>query len=142
MSKATQTELRLARRMTRLGTETAFEVLVREVELESGFDAVGEGRALVDDAAGRRAPTVAVPPVVVGRRGGTASLEPEEGALEAILRRMDEVGVEGVGSFFCCGLPGALERCEGAPSPAASLAGVGASIFGTEFQGRPAQIKG
>src|SRR5438552_437986 len=29
MSKATQTELRLARRMTRLGTETAFEVLVR-----------------------------------------------------------------------------------------------------------------
>src|SRR5438552_7102135 len=35
MSKATQTELRLARRMTRLGTETAFEVLVRARALEA-----------------------------------------------------------------------------------------------------------
>ena len=35
MSKATQTELRLARRMARLGTETAFEVLVRARALEA-----------------------------------------------------------------------------------------------------------
>jgi aspartate/methionine/tyrosine aminotransferase len=35
MSKATQTELRLARRMSRLGTETAFEVLVRARALEA-----------------------------------------------------------------------------------------------------------
>ena len=35
MTKATQTELRLARRMARLGTETAFEVLVRARALEA-----------------------------------------------------------------------------------------------------------
>jgi len=35
MSKATQTELRLAKRMARLGTETAFEVLVRARALEA-----------------------------------------------------------------------------------------------------------
>src|SRR5207237_10915585 len=35
MSKATQSELRLARRMARLGTETAFEVLVRARALEA-----------------------------------------------------------------------------------------------------------
>src|SRR5437667_88711 len=35
MSKATQTELRLARRMARRGTETAFEVLVRARALEA-----------------------------------------------------------------------------------------------------------
>src|SRR5213082_3238537 len=41
MSKATQTELRLARRMARLGTETAFEVLVRARALEAkGKDVV------------------------------------------------------------------------------------------------------
>ena len=41
MSKATQTELRLARRMARLGTETAFEVLARARVLESkGRDVV------------------------------------------------------------------------------------------------------
>src|SRR3979490_1467340 len=35
MSKATQSELRLARRMARLGTETAFEVLVKARALEA-----------------------------------------------------------------------------------------------------------
>jgi aspartate aminotransferase len=35
MSKATQSELRLAKRMSRLGTETAFEVLVRARALEA-----------------------------------------------------------------------------------------------------------
>ncbi|GAC1460094.1 MAG: pyridoxal phosphate-dependent aminotransferase [Gemmatimonadaceae bacterium] len=35
MSKATQTELRLAKRMSRLGTETAFEVLVKARALEA-----------------------------------------------------------------------------------------------------------
>ncbi len=35
MSRATQTELRLAKRMSRLGTETAFEVLVRARALEA-----------------------------------------------------------------------------------------------------------
>ena len=35
MSRATQFELRLAKRMSRLGTETAFEVLVRARALEA-----------------------------------------------------------------------------------------------------------
>src|ERR671933_784314 len=35
MTRATQTELKLAERMSRLGTETAFEVLVRARALES-----------------------------------------------------------------------------------------------------------
>lgn len=109
-------------------------VLVREVALEPGFDAIVDGRVLVDDAAGRRAPTGAVALVVVGLRGGTASLEPEEGALEAILRRIEEVGVEGVGNFFCCGLPGTRDA-RGVLSPAASLAEVGASILGIDFRG-------
>jgi hypothetical protein len=79
-------------------------VLVRETELDDGFDALNEGRAVLAAAAGRRAPTVAVPLVVVGRRGGTASL-PAELDCEAILRRTEDVGVEGGGSFLRCGLP-------------------------------------
>ncbi len=35
MSKAVQSELRLAKRMTRLGTETAFDVLVKARVLEA-----------------------------------------------------------------------------------------------------------
>jgi hypothetical protein len=35
MTRATQSELRLAKRMARLGTETAFEVLVRARALEA-----------------------------------------------------------------------------------------------------------
>ena len=35
MTKAVQTELRLARRMSRLGTETAFDVLVKARALEA-----------------------------------------------------------------------------------------------------------
>ena len=107
-------------------------VLRREVALDSGLDAVVDvdGRVLVEDAAGRRAPAGAVPPVVVGRRGGTGSLEASEGAFEAILRRTDDVGVEGAGSFLGCGLAGTLEAREGAVMPAASLAGEGASIWG------------
>lgn len=35
MTPVTQTELRLARRMSRLGTETAFEVLVKARALEA-----------------------------------------------------------------------------------------------------------
>lgn len=41
----------------------------------------------------------------VGRRGAAPSLEAGEGPWEAILRRTDDVGVEGAGSFFGCGLP-------------------------------------
>ena len=75
--------------------------LVRDVELEAGLD------ALVDAAAGRRAPA-APPPVAVtvGLRGGKASFAPELGVLLAILRRTDDEGVEGAGSFLGCGLPG------------------------------------
>jgi len=79
-------------------------VLTREVELDAGFDAVAvEARALLVAAVGRRALAVALPPTAVGRRGGTGSLL-AEAALEAILRRTDDVGVEGAGSFFLCGL--------------------------------------
>jgi hypothetical protein len=66
----------------------------RIVEVESGFDApaVVLVDAETDDAApaaGRRAPTVAVPEesVAVGLRGGMASLEED---VEAILRRVAE----------------------------------------------------
>jgi hypothetical protein len=81
-------------------------VLTRDVELVVGFDAVVEVRAaLVVDAVGRRAPTAAVLlVVVVGRRGGIGSLLAEEPALDAILRRTDDVGVEGAGNFFRSGL--------------------------------------
>jgi hypothetical protein len=80
-------------------------VLARAVELLDGFDALAiEGRALLDAAVGRRAPAVAEPTVVVGRRGGIASLLAEP-ALEAILRRTEDVGVEGAGNFFGSGLP-------------------------------------
>jgi hypothetical protein len=81
--------------------------LARDVEVVEGLDAVVEARAVlvVDDAAGRRAPTAAVVPVVVvGRRGGTVSLLAEAPALEAILRRTDDAGVEGAGNFFGSGL--------------------------------------
>lgn len=75
-------------------------VLVRIVELARGLDAVVDARVEVDDgAAGRRAPTGAVPPTS-GRRGGTLSgLDAVE---EAILRRavVADVGVPGV---FCEG---------------------------------------
>jgi hypothetical protein len=64
-------------------------VLVRIVELARGFDAVVEARgAVVLDEGGRRAPTVAVPPVV-GRRGGTFSFVGAD-----ILSRVVEVSVD------------------------------------------------
>ena len=81
--------------------------LVRELELEGAFVApVAVRVVLVEEAAGRRAApaAVALVEVVVGRRGGTVSLEADGGAFEAILRRTDDVGVEGAGSFFGCGL--------------------------------------
>src|SRR5256885_338267 len=54
MTRATQSELRLARRMSRLGTETAFEVLVKARALEAkGRDIVhldiGELASLITD---------------------------------------------------------------------------------------------
>jgi hypothetical protein len=80
-------------------------VLVRGVDVVGAFDALVAVRAvLVDAVAGRRA-LAAVPLAAVGRRGGTASFEADEGAFAAIFRRTDEVGVEGVGSFLGCGLP-------------------------------------
>lgn len=97
-------------------------VLTRDVELVMGFDAVAEARAVPVDAVGRRAPTVAVLLVVAGRRGSTASLLAEEPALEAILRRTDDVGVEGAGSFFRRGVLGGASW---------SLAGVGTSMAGS-----------
>jgi hypothetical protein len=80
--------------------------LTREVELGAGLDAVVEARAVLVDTVGRRAPAVAVPLVVevVGRRGGIPSLLAEP-ALEAILRRTEDAGVEGAGNFFLSGLP-------------------------------------
>jgi hypothetical protein len=96
-----------------------------------GRDALAEFRAsAVDDAVGRRAPA-APPAVVVGRRGGTPSLEAGGGAFWAILRRTDDVGVEGAGNFFgCCGLAGKLS--EGARSREPWLAGVGVSMWGSD----------
>jgi hypothetical protein len=94
-------------------------VLVRDVDVVGAFDTLALVRAvLVDAAAGRRA-LAAVPLAAVGRRGGTPSLEADEGAFAAILRRTDDVGVEGAGSFLGCGLPtgtlseGALSRAGG-----------------------------
>jgi len=80
-------------------------VLVRDVAVVGAFDALAVVRAvLVDAAAGRRA-LAAVPLAAVGRREGTPSFEAGEGALAAILRRTEDVGVEGAGSFLGCGLP-------------------------------------
>jgi hypothetical protein len=111
-------------------------VLTRAVELLDGFDAPAiEGRALLDAAVGRRAPAVAAPAVVVGRRGAIASLLAEP-ALEAILRRTEDVGVEGAGNFFGSGLP----ACAVLGAASRSLAGVGASMTREAFQGWPAQI--
>lgn len=102
-------------------------VLVREVELEGAFVApVAVLAVLVDDAAGRRAPPAVVALVVVGRRGGTVSLEADEGAFEAILRRTDDVGVEGAGSFFAWGL--AMTKLSDAPLLPAPWFGTGDSI--------------
>ena len=113
-------------------------VLVREVVVEGAFDAVVEVRVLLTDgAAGRRA-LAAVLLVAVGRRGAAASLEAGEGALEAILRRTDDVGVEGAGSFFGCGLPTA-KLSEGGLSRAEPwLAGVGVVSIGSllSFRGQ------
>ena len=78
-------------------------VLVREVELEGGFAAVVVRVVAVAGATGR--PAAAVVLDTVGRRGAAASLAAGEGPLEAILRRTEEVGVEGAGSFFGPGLP-------------------------------------
>jgi hypothetical protein len=80
-------------------------VPTRDVELVVGLDALAGARAVLVDTVGRRAPTGAVPlDVVVGRRGGTPSLL-AEAAFEAILRRREDVGVEGAGNFFSSELP-------------------------------------
>lgn len=78
-------------------------VLTRDVVLVVGLDALVEARAVL--VVGRRAPTVAVPLAedAVGRRGGTDSFA-AEAALDAILRRTDDAGVEGAGSFCRSGL--------------------------------------
>jgi hypothetical protein len=112
-------------------------VLTRDVELVGGLDALAvEARALLAVTVGRRAPAGAVPAVeVVGRRGGIASLVAEP-AFEAILRRTEDVGVEGAGNFFRSGLP-AWGVLDGGCS--LSLAGVGASMAGHAFQGYSAQ---
>jgi hypothetical protein len=80
-------------------------VLVRDVAVVGAFDAlVGVRAVLADAAVGRRA-LAAVPLVAVERRGGAPSFEAGEGALAAIMRRMELVGVEGAGSFLGSGLP-------------------------------------
>jgi hypothetical protein len=85
-------------------------VLVRGAAAAGGFAALVVVRVVVEvvvaGAGGRRAPA-AVALVTVGRRGAAASLAAGEGAWEAILRLTDDVGVEGAGSFFGCGLPAA-----------------------------------
>lgn len=82
-------------------------VLTRDVVLVVGLDALVEARAVgvVVDAVGRRAPTVAVPLAedAVGRRGGADSFA-AEAALDAILRRTEDAGVEGAGNFCRSGL--------------------------------------
>jgi hypothetical protein len=100
-------------------------VLTREVELVSGFDAP-EMEALavlvVDvDAVGLRALAVTpAPAAAVGRRGGTGSL-----LEEAIIRRTDDAGVEGAGSFLfgVTGTPLALPSLAGGGSMVVSLRG-------------------
>lgn len=88
-------------------------VLVREVAVDGCFDAL-EGALAPAAGGGRRAPVDAVAPEAgtVGRRGGTASLVEEVGgceamvfALAAILRRIDDDGVEGCDNCLRCGLP-------------------------------------
>lgn len=75
-------------------------VLTREDALVGGFDALDvEALAVPVAAAGRRALAVVLAPAAAGRRGGTGSLL-AEAALEAILRRTDDAGVEGAGSFL------------------------------------------
>lgn len=83
------------------------------------FDAVVGALAVVDDAVGRRA--AAVPLVIaVGRRGGTGSLDVDEDAFEAILRRAVDEGVVGARGLFC--VLGASAAAAGATaSPVASL---------------------
>src|ERR671936_2268764 len=65
MSRAIQSELRLAKRMARLGTETAFEVLVRARALEA------KGREVVHLEIGE--PDFDTPPSIVA--AGVAALE-------------------------------------------------------------------
>jgi hypothetical protein len=82
-------------------------VLTREVDVAGGFDADGlEARTLLAAATGRRTPAVVVafpvPAVRVDRRGADSFAA--AAAFEAILRRTDDVGVEGAGSFLRCGL--------------------------------------
>lgn len=95
--------------------------LVREAAVVGALDALVAARGVdsedvpvvvvvvvnADGAAGRRAAPPTAEALVAGRRRATGpSLEEAgEGALEAILRRTDDVGVEGAGSFFGCGVP-------------------------------------
>jgi hypothetical protein len=118
-------------------------VVVREVALESGLDAVVEALAVRDEAAGRRA-GAEVPLVTVGRRGGTESLEVEE-ALEAILRRAGDAGavvvVDDVDArAVLCGLgaSGAVVTSAAGASPAGASLGRGASsaMVGLQLKGR------
>jgi hypothetical protein len=87
----------------RVGGLLRLELVVptRGVELVVGLDAPVAVRVIVVDTVGRRAGTVPLD-VVVGRRAGTPSLL-AEAALDAIWRRIEDVGVEGAGNFF--GLP-------------------------------------
>jgi hypothetical protein len=103
-------------------------LLRREAEAGAGFDALDVDG--LDAAVGRRAVAGALPVAAVGRRGGADSLL-AEGAWEAILRRTDDAGVEGAGSFL--GVVGVLGTLE-----LASLAG-GCSMVRGVAQG-PAQI--
>jgi len=136
MSKATQSELRLARRMSRLGTETAFEVLVKAraleakgrdiVHLEIGEPDFDTPRNVVD--AGVKAlqggwthygPSAGLPKLReavahdAGSRRGV-KVDPSEVTLEAgFTRDVSEVGHYGTGDLeITLSKPEDLERAK------------------------------
>lgn len=109
-------------------------VLRRDDALVGGLDALAVdvlALLVLVAAVDRRALAVVLAPTAAGRRGGTASLL-AEAALEAILRRTEDAGVEGAGSFLLVG-----EGVTGTPE-LPSLAGV-CSMVSDEAQG-PVQI--
>ena len=94
----------------------------RAVEVVGTFDAVVVARAVLEEAAGLRA--VPAPMTVVGRRGGTVSLD-VDGALEAIFRRAEgEAGVVDVRDVFL-GVPWVAVDVDSEPEASLATAGGG-----------------
>src|SRR4051794_5365715 len=88
MSRTTQTELRLAKRMKRLGTETAFEVLVRARALEA------QGRDIVHLEIGEPdfdTPENIVDAGIAALREGFTHYSPSNGMIELRKAIADDV---------------------------------------------------